>query len=75
MSESAVVEYVDLCERVAAEALLAEEVEARLYARLDQLWHAEMSEDDRAEAHDLLAAKARAEWSTRPAGGVLGTSA
>ena len=59
MSGAAVVEYVDLCERVAAEALLAEEAESRLYERLDQLWHAEMSEDDRAEAHDLLAAKAR----------------
>lgn len=60
MSDAAVAEYVDLCEQIAAEALFAEEVEQRLYDRLDRLWYAEMSVADREEAAARLVAKASA---------------
>lgn len=60
MSRSVVVEYIELRERVAVEALFAEEGEASLYARLDQLWRAEMSPADREEAQGCLAVKAQA---------------
>jgi len=60
MSDGVVTEYVELCEQIAAEALFAEEVEQRLYDRLDQLWYAEMSAADREEAAGRLVAKASA---------------
>ena len=60
MSEGLITEYLELCERIAAEALFAEAVEARLYARLDQLWYGEMSTADRVEAQAQLTARAQA---------------
>jgi len=53
MNEAIVIEYVDLCTRLAA---LDAETEDQLYARLHQLWYAEMTAADRAEAERRLAA-------------------
>lgn len=58
MSDAIITEYVELCEQIAAEALFAEEVEQRLYDRLDRLWYAEMSAADREEAVNRLNSKA-----------------
>ena len=56
MNETIVVEYVELCARLASLDSEAEiEAEERLYARLDQLWYAEMTGTDRAEAERRLA--------------------
>lgn len=64
MSDAVVIEYLDLYEQIAVEALFAEAaVEQRLYDRLDQLWYAEMTDAHRREAEDRLAAKGRA-WHT-----------
>ena len=52
-----VAEYVDLCRRLAVEALLSAEAERRHCERLDQLWYAEMTEADRAEALRRIAAQ------------------
>jgi hypothetical protein len=46
-----VAEYVDLCKQLAAKAPPPKEVEQRL----DQLWYAEMTEADRAEAQKRIA--------------------
>lgn len=56
MSGAVIDEYVELSERIAVEALFADRIE-HLYARLDQLWYAEMTADDRAEAQRRLHAK------------------
>ena len=56
-SSSPIAEYVDLCRRLAAEALTSEEAEQRHCDRLDQLWYAEMTEADRAEAQRRIAAQ------------------
>ena len=53
MNESIVVEYVDLCARLAA---LDAETEEQRYARLDQLWYVEMTAADRTEAEKRLTA-------------------
>lgn len=47
MNEPVITEYVELCARLTA---LDAETEHRLYACLDQLWYAEMTAADRAEA-------------------------
>lgn len=65
MNDAAILEYVDLCEQIAAEVLFSERAEHRLRDRIDQLWYTEMSEDDRAEAQARLNAKAKA-WTTAP---------
>ena len=53
MNEAIVIEYVDLCTRLAA---LDAETEEQLYTRLDQLWYAEMTDADRTEAEKRLTA-------------------
>jgi hypothetical protein len=55
-----VMEYVDLCELLAATGSVNEDIEQDLYARLDQLWYVELSDDERHEAEDRLVARARA---------------
>ena len=52
MNEALVTDYVELCAQLVA---LDAETEARFYARLDQIWYAEMTEVDRAEAERRLA--------------------
>jgi hypothetical protein len=64
VSGTAIDEYVELSERIAVEALFADRIE-HLYARLDQLWYAEMSVDDRVEAQRRLHAKDQASISQR----------
>jgi len=54
VNSTVVAEYVELCAQIAAEALFAEEVKQHRYDRLDQLWHAEMTEADRSEAQRRL---------------------
>jgi hypothetical protein len=49
-----IAEYVDLYARLAAEALTSKEAEQRFCERLDQLWYAEMTEADRAEAQKRI---------------------
>ena len=51
MNEQLVIEYVELCARLAS---LDAETEQRFYARLDQIWYAEMTAADRAEAEKRL---------------------
>lgn len=65
MNTEAITEYLELSEQIAAEALFSEQTEQKLCDRLDQIWYAEMSEDDRAEALRQLRDKARA-WDRRP---------
>ncbi len=65
MREAIVDEYVDLHEQIAVEALFMEAVTPPLFARLEQLWYVEMTDDDRAEAQRRLAEKARAEAQRR----------
>ena len=60
MRDVIVVEYVELCEQLAAASLVGEAAEQALYSMLDQLWHVEMSDVERREAEDRLVAKARA---------------
>jgi len=61
MNDDAITEYVDLCEQLTATELLDHETaEAQLYARIDELWYAVMTEEERAEAEDRLVSKARA---------------
>jgi len=58
---SLVDEYVELCERLAAIELLDHQrAEWILYKKLDCLWYAEMSDEERAEAADRLVSRARA---------------
>ena len=71
MSSSIVAEYIELRERATVEALFAEEGEASLYARLEQLWLPEMSPADREEAQGRLAAKAQAWRGTTQAVGPI----
>ena len=52
MNETIVVEYVELCARLAS---LDAEAEAQHYGRLDELWYVEMTADDRVEAEKRLA--------------------
>ena len=59
MRDEVVVEYVDLCERLAATEIV-ERADQPLYDRLDHLWYLEMSDDERDEAEDRLVAGARA---------------
>lgn len=51
MNEALVTEYVELHARLAA---IDAETEEHFYARLDQLWYAEMTETDHAEAEKRL---------------------
>ena len=51
MNEAIVTEYVELCARLAS---LDATTEQRFYTRLDQLWYAEMTPDDRSEAERRL---------------------
>lgn len=51
MNEPIVIEYVELCARLAS---LDAETEQRFYTRLDQIWYVEMTEADRAEAEKRL---------------------
>ena len=51
MNEALVTEYVELCVQLAA---LVVETEESFYTRLDQLWYAEMTDVDRAEAEQRL---------------------
>ena len=53
MNEALVTDYVELCAQLAA---LDVETEERFYARLDQIWYAEMTEADRSEAERRLSA-------------------
>lgn len=53
MNEPLVIEYAELCARLAA---LDAETEQRFYVRLDQIWYSEMTDDDRAEAEKRLSA-------------------
>lgn len=46
-----VVEYVELCARLAS---LDAEAEAQHYGRLDELWYVEMTASDRVEAEKRL---------------------
>jgi len=61
MNEPIVVEYVELCVRLASLcARLATldadaAAEAQHYGRLDELWYVEMTADDRVEAEKRLA--------------------
>lgn len=68
MPEAVVTEYVELCERIAAEALFSEGAEDKLYDRLDRLWYVEMSAEDRALAQDRLRSKAEAWGAIRRTG-------
>lgn len=54
MNDVIVTEYVVLCERLAALDAAAEQ---GVYARLDQLWYAEMTEIEHAEAERRLYAR------------------
>ena len=54
MNETIVVEYVELCARLASLDADAE-AEAQHYGRLDELWYVEMTADDRVEAEKRLA--------------------
>jgi len=60
MNETIVVEYVELCARLASfcarlASLDADAgVEAQHYGRLDELWYVEMTAADRAEAEKRL---------------------
>ena len=56
MNEALVIEYVELNGQIIAEALFSREVEQRYYDRLDRLWYAEMTQDDRVEAQKRLSA-------------------
>lgn len=67
MNEVVIAEYVELSEQIAAEALFSERIEQKLSDRLDQIWYAEMSIDDRIEALRQLRDKARAWEIVRPA--------
>lgn len=60
MREAIVVEYVELCEQIAASESLDEVADQALYGRLDQLWHVEMAENEQFEAEDRMVEKARA---------------
>lgn len=51
MNEALVTEYVELCARLVA---IDSETEERFYARLDQIWYAEMTTTDRFEAEKRL---------------------
>jgi hypothetical protein len=53
VNEAVVVEYVELCEQLAAISHDAAD-ERGLHDRLDRLWYDAMSEDDRAEAERRL---------------------
>ena len=54
MNEALVLEYVELSGQITAEALFSQEVEQRYLDRLDQLWYAEMTQDDRDEVQRRL---------------------
>jgi len=57
MRESIVTEYVELSARLASLATDADvEAEERLYTRLDRLWYAEMTDNERREAERRLEA-------------------
>ncbi len=58
---AAVVEYVSLCEQLAAVVPRDRASEDRLYDRLDCLWYVEMTSEDRDEAEARLAAKDRSQ--------------
>lgn len=59
MNETIVAEYVELCEQLAAVAALDEDAEQRLSDRLDELWYAKMTTEDRYAAEGRLVARAR----------------
>lgn len=67
MNDVVIAEYVELSEQIAAEALFSERTEQKLCDRLDQIWYAEMSAEDRIEALRQLRDKARAWDTVRPA--------
>jgi hypothetical protein len=60
VNEAIVIEYVELSGQITAQAMFSREVEQRFYDRLDQLWYAEMTDDDRVEAQRRLSAPAKA---------------
>lgn len=60
MRDAIVLEYVELCEQLAAAEMVDDDAEQALYGRLDQLWYVEMAENERFEAVDRLVDRARA---------------